>query len=428
MRRRILFAILGTTALASLVLTIPLAVVAARREHEQSVSELDLDAQQALIEITRNGGFDPERVTLHDEEWNAEIGVYLPDGRRVAGEGPATADEVTRSAVFMTTNERVDNRVVVAQPIVANGDKLATIRVAEVLPETQGRIRRSLLFLAAFDAAAVGFAGIVGVALSAHLARPVSRLRDDAVRLGDGDFSITARRSGIGEIDETAVALSDTARRLGETLRREREFTVNASHQLRTPLTSLRVLLEAEMESPRPSPRDAVEDALGDVDRLQTTLDTMLDVARGAPTTRTALDIDSWAVDASERWNSRLDQAPIVMDCDVSATLHVSRPVLDQIADILVTNARQHGCGNVTVAIREQAGRLVLTIGDQGRLDRNPAELFERHDPNAAGYGVGLSLARSLAVAEGGRLVVQDVDPTTFRLWLPSHSAVAANP
>ena len=50
--------------------------------------------------------------------------------------------------------------------------------------------------------------------------------------------------------------------------------------------------------------------------------------------------------------------------------------------------------------------RLVVIVGDEWRLDRNPAELLERHDPNAAGIGEGLSLSRSLADAEGGRLVV----------------------
>lgn len=427
MRRRILLAIVATTALASLVLTLPFAIVGARREHEQTVSELDLDAQQALIEVNRTGRFDPDGATFADAEWNSQIGVYRSDGRLVAGDGPPMADAVTSDVVFLTTNQRVDGRVVFAKPVIENGEKVGAIRVAEIQPVTRRRIIRFLLLLVAFDVGAVAFAALVGWFVAARLARPVRDLRDDAVRLGGGDFTITPRRSGVTEIDQTAEALSDTASRLGETLRREREFTVNASHQLRTPITSLRVLLEGEIEAPRPDTAEAFRDALGDVDRLQATIDTMLDVAHGEPTARTELDPVSWSGDVSQRWANRDGMPDLVVDCDVSAALRVSRPVLDQIVDILVSNARQHGRGTVTVRAHEEGRRLVVDVADEGLLERDAAELFERHDPLATGHGVGLSLARSLAEGEGGRLVLQRAEPTTFRLWLPSQDGPPAN-
>lgn len=428
MRRRILLAIVATTALASIVLTLPFAIVGARREHEQTVSELDLDAQQALIEVNRTGRFDPDGATFDEAEWNSQVGVYLPDGRLVAGEGPPTADAVTREVVFLTTNQRVDGRVVFAKPVVENGEKVAAIRVAEIQPVTRRRIIKFLLLLVAFDVGAVAFAGLVGWFVAARLARPVRELRDDAVRLGGGDFSITPRRSGVAEIDETADVLADTAHRLGETIRREREFTVNASHQLRTPITSLRVLLEGELVAPRPDPSDALHDALGDVDRLQSTVDTMLDVARGTPITRTELDAAAWGRELADRWASRDGSPTVAVDCNVGTTLRISRGVLDQIVDVLVTNAQQHGRGTVTVRAYDDGQRLVVDVADEGRLERDPADLFERHDPLASGHGVGLSLARSLAQGEGGRLVLHTVEPTTFRLSLPSYVGPPANP
>jgi len=98
----------------------------------------------------------------------------------------------------------------------------------------------------------------------------------------------------------------------------------------------------------------------------------------------------------------------------------VSVAVLDQILDILLANALEHGDGRVEVRFRPSAGGgLVVEVCDEGRIDRDPSSLFVRRDPAAAGHGVGLSLARSLAEAEGGRLVLAAATPTTFRLVLP---------
>ncbi|MBX7071049.1 MAG: HAMP domain-containing histidine kinase [Microthrixaceae bacterium] len=427
MRRRILAAIVGTTALASLVLTIPLAVFAARREHERTVREMSLEAQELLIELTRDETFDPRKVDAHVLAWNLMVGMYAPDGRRVAGDGPTRADEVTERAVYLQTNERVDGAVIVAQPVVVRGEKVGTLRLTEMRPETGRRITKVLVAIALFNVLAVVFAAVVGAFVAHRLARPVRRLRDDAVRLGTGDFAIASARSGIDELDETSAALSNTAKRLSDTLRREREFTANASHQLRTPLTSLRVLLEGEIESPRSDPSAALDEALSEVDRLQATITTMLDVARGQPIPRAAIDLAEWGRDLAARWAS--DDRPLNVNVEPEGSrCHISRAVVDQATDILVANARLHGRGDISIRVRAGIGRLVVEVGDEGRMDRSPADLFRRGDPGAAGNGLGLSLARSLVESEGGRLVLESIDPTTFRLSLPDHRPVDSTP
>lgn len=425
MRLRILLAIVGVTALACSVLTIPLAVFAARNEHERTVREMSLEAQEVLIHVLRDGQFDPDNITLASVDWNLEAAIYRLDDSKAAGDGPDQADFVTARAVLLPTNQRVDGAVIYAQPIVVQGEKVATIRISEMTPWTGRRITRALLALVAFNALAVVAAALIGAFVASRLSRPVRRLRDDAVRLGTGDFAISPRRTGIREIDETSTALSDTAERLGEILQREREFTTNSSHQLRTPLTSLRLLLESELAVPRPDPAEAVSDALDEVDRLQATITTMLEVARGAPTPRAPLDLDSWARDVRDRWAHSEDTVEVTSG---RGTASVSRAVLDQIVDVLITNAVQHGEGTISVSVGVGDGRLVVSVSDHGSLARNPAELFRRHDPDAAGHGVGLALARMLAEAEGGRLVLESSQPTTFRLSLPNHRPVDSAP
>jgi signal transduction histidine kinase len=118
----------------------------------------------------------------------------------------------------------------------------------------------------------------------------------------------------------------------------------------------------------------------------------------------------------------------MTFDVRVEQPVQVSRDVLAEICDVLISNAIDHGQGAIAVAASRDASNLVLTVTDDGRLERDPAQLFVRHDPHAAGSGVGLALARSLAEGEDGRLVVASPEPTCFRLILPDRGGVASNP
>lgn len=432
MRRRILLAIVAVTAVATVVLTVPLAVITARRENADAVLELERVAQRAAAGVSAGVGSDPLRIELPAVEPSVHIGVYLPDGSLVAGSGPATADAVTASAETVVTDGVVGEDRVLADPVVIDEQLAAVIRVAEPISETTQRVRRDLLFLIAFDLLAVAIAAAVGWFVAARLARPVRAIRDDAVRLGDGDFSIVPHHSGVVELDETAEALASTAGRLGDMLARERAFSADASHELRTPLAALRLSIETELVDQRADPTEALEEALVQLDRLEVTVTTLLDVARDRPVQRAPLDPESVLSGIRSRWSTlfaaRGRDLRATTDGPVAAK--VSRAVLDQIVDILLANALDHGSGRVTVHFLGEghgsAGDVVVSVSDEGRLERNPDELFTRRDPGASGHGVGLSLARSLAEAEGGRLVLGAADPTTFSLRLPGSDAAGS--
>jgi signal transduction histidine kinase len=100
--------------------------------------------------------------------------------------------------------------------------------------------------------------------------------------------------------------------------------------------------------------------------------------------------------------------------------VRVSPEVLDEILDVLLDNADRHGRGAVRAEIDStDAGHLTVTVVDDGHLVTSQASLFARREPGLERHGLGLALARSLAEAEGGRLVLAEPDPTTFRLVLP---------
>lgn len=424
MRQRILLAIVGVTAMATILLTVPLVVVISRRQSSNSIRELERIAQRTMAELSISFGSSGDAVEFPKVEADVQIGVYRPDGTRVAGTGPPRADAVTARVKRLVGSGTIGDQRVLADPVIVNERLVAVVRVAEPTSETAARIRRDVLILIAFDLGAILAAGAVGWIVAARLARPVRTIRDDAVRLGDGDFSIVPHRSGVSELDETAQALADTARRLDDTLSRERAFSADASHQLRTPLASLRLLVETEAIDPRPDPREVLADALIELDRLEATVATLLAVARDRPTERVPLDVGRLLFDLNRRWNGRLASSnrPFRSSAAGPVGAHISQAVLEQILEILIANAVDHGTGTVSVIVEDLAGAMVVTVQDEGHLDRDPSELFTRRDPGATGHGVGLSLARTLAEAEGGRLVLVAASPTTFRLVLPDMS------
>ena len=98
------------------------------------------------------------------------------------------------------------------------------------------------------------------------------RLRDAAVDLGDGDFTIDVPRSGVPELDQAGQAMTATARRLDDLVSRERAFSADASHQLRTPIAGLRAAIQTELAFPRPDRTEVLREAISDIDRLERTM------------------------------------------------------------------------------------------------------------------------------------------------------------
>ena len=98
--------------------------------------------------------------------------------------------------------------------------------------------------------------------------------------------------------------------------------------------------------------------------------------------------------------------------------MRISNSTFDQIVDVLVDNALRHGTGTITITTRHLAGGAAIAVSDEGTLSATLTEedVFERGV--GRDHGIGLSLARSLAVADGARLLLTSRGPTTFTLFL----------
>jgi signal transduction histidine kinase len=275
---------------------------------------------------------------------------------------------------------------------------------------------------------------LVARALAARLIRPLQQLAAAAETLGDGDFSVRAPPAGIPEIDSVSTALNSTATRLDDLLARERAFATDASHQLRTPLTGLRLGLEVALDTPGQDLRTAIGTAIEDTERLQATIEDLLELARTATRPTELIDVLPLLTELRTAWLRRPDTE--------RRRFRINATIEPATAHALLDNAALHGAGTVTVTIRDAGEALAIDVADEGPgITTAPAQLFTRRSPapdnqstngqgangdgvhgHGNGHGIGLALARSLTEAEGGRLRLSTLTPPTFTVLLPTAS------
>jgi signal transduction histidine kinase len=410
-RRRLILAIVGVAAAAVGLFALPLAVVLRDGYRDQELLRLQRDTVAAArsIDLGARSG-DPVELPGGPDR----LAVYDAAGRRVAGPasaGPAQADAVVRDALRRRSpTTRVGSGTLIVGVPLLTGERVTGVIRAEASDAVViRRAHRAWLALAGAAAGVLLLALLAAVALARRLAGPLERVAVAARRLGDGDFSVRAPRGTVREVDAVADALDATAGRLDDLITRERRFSADASHQLRTPLAALRLELETLQLAGGPSPE--IDRAVEQVDRLQRTIDTLLSVARDVPRPDTTSELVALLTEIESRRRGRLADAGRRLTLTVpsgAVAVRGGTRVIGEILDVLLDNAERHGRGSVAIAVRTvDAAWAAVDVSDEGSgFAADVERAFERRSPDAGGHGIGLALARSLAHAEGGRLTV----------------------
>jgi signal transduction histidine kinase len=321
-----------------------------------------------------------------DYSTRTEIAGALRGGIEQAQRDSATLDErILATAVPVTRAGRVDGAVRITQSVDAVGRALRSA--------TLGLVLVGLIVLA------LGLAA--GAVLAASVVRPLRRLAAAARRAGEGDLSVRVPVEGSLEQREVGGAFNEMTGRVQRMVDAQRDFVADASHQLRTPLTGLRLRLEEAAALSSGPAVEQVEGALAEVDRLSGVVTELL-VLSEAGTARSpdaATDLLAGARRAVSRWSS----ADLAVSGE-SSVVRCTNADLDRILDALIENAIDYGPPGQRITLTGSPGRLEVADEGPGLAPGEEETIFARFHRGTVGRasrrrgtGLGLPIARELA-------------------------------
>jgi signal transduction histidine kinase len=427
MRRRLHLAVMTAVIAALAVFALPLGLGVTALLGASAGRETERVALEAAFRIgpTFAAG-DPVELPA---DAGAAIGLYTPSGVRVSGSGPSRLEDgVKRARAGSIVQTDVHGDVVVAVPVTANEQVIGVVRAARA----DGIVGRSIAVWGAL--AAVAAFVIAGSALLARrtaiqLAVPVERLATAAREMGEGRLEIEPQPSGIEEVDAAHRSLADAGRRIADLVAREQRTASDASHQLRTPLAGLRARLELALADPGQD-RDAVLTvALAQVDRLDSTIDDLIALARPEALNGESCDPAAVSEERGAHWRPLFsdDRRSLAVTVENESRRAAAPSVaLGTALDVLLDNALRHGDGDVEIVARRHGGVIAFEV-ISGAPYSGPNDPFSDGESGDGGSGLGLGLARRAVEGFGGRLLLAETAPRTrFELLIPAQDGSGA--
>lgn len=424
MKRRVTRVAVTAIAAALIAFALPLAIVSRAFLYEREYSALEVAALAAARTVSSIAVTDP--IELPPQAPPTRVAVYDLSGKLVAGEGPSLAGPLALGAISGAPGRGLEGgRVLLAVPVVNNEEVVAVVEASVDESQVLGKVLMSwaLLVCGVLVTLAIGVA--VARLQTRALLRPLDDLIKAAEGVREGDLSSRAHLSEIPEFAQLAESHNDMVVALAENLERERRFSADASHQLRTPLTRLRLRLEAAQGSGATLSTDWTGAAIEDTISLQQTIDDVLTLARGEshsdPASRHE-PLGDVLQTLTDRWHGPLAHVGrrLVLAADRElADLAIGSRIVGHIGDVLLDNALVHGSGVVTITARQVPDAIAVDFADEGSFPSNVPDPFIRGLTTGVGTGLGLALARTMASSIDGRLILAQRSPTMFTLFLP---------
>jgi signal transduction histidine kinase len=440
MTRRLIIAILGTT-LAALLLaglgTFALASIGARRNSEKAVTQQAADVAAGYVKIDSGVVVRPvvadairkivrlDGVTFLREDKNGKLIGALPLGV------PTDALDPTQLSAGAVQHGHRGRFVWAAAPsTAADGRMIVAVLVRKVTNGIQPAWRWFLVS----SAAVMALGALVAIDLSRRLTRPIKQADQAARRIAAGELSTRLPEPRDDQTDELADLVRSVNSMAGSLQRSkavEQEFLLSISHDLRTPLTSIRGYAEAISDGAASDPTWAAKVILKESRRLERLVADLLDLAklqaRSFSLHRQPVDLAAVAADAVAAFAGEFTEAGLQLTLD-AAEQHIVSADRDRMAQVvanLLQNARKFARSQVRVSVRSVDGVAMLWVDDDGAgiapLDR--PHVFERlyrtsQEPLRAenSSGLGLAIVTELVNAMGGSVAAEEASGGGARL------------
>ena len=368
--------------------------------------------------------------------------------RRTASTTSSSAEAANQQS---PTTELTKNAVYAVATVYGSG-KLAGVQIGTVVLERPtGPLNQNIanlwLYLIVLAGAALAAAVLVAIYLARWVSRPLARLDTAAGKIADGDLTVRARTGyGPPELRRMAATFNMMAGRLEALVHGHRAMLADASHQLRTPLTALRLRLDLLATDASPATAAELAGAQEEIARLSRLVDGLLATARAEAMTEQleTIDVIEAVAERVAAWQPVADGHDVKLIAEVSADPGkdgaAGRPMvalgaghLEQILDNLIDNAidalTEPDAGPVGGSIRISATATdtgtLLTVADDGpgMTAQERSRAFLRYTTGSQnGTGLGLAIVHRLVTANGGaiRLANTPGGGLTVEIELPS--------
>lgn len=358
-------------------------------------------------------------VTSDDDQ--AKIGQNFSNRPEFA---QALAGNIATGTRFSSTlNESL---LYVAVPVF-NGDiVIGAVRLTFPAQTVADAVNSQLWVLGLVALITVALAGIAGVILSRGVTRRLSALEAATQKLADGDLAVRADdEHGAPELRSLARSFNEMSARLDALLKLQKSFASDASHQLRTPLTALRLRLERASELIDTDPAGAAERlhaAERETDRLSNIIEGLLRLSRAEASNIpvATYDLAELARDRVEHWRALAHECSvdIAIDTPASAPVEAIPTAIEQIIDNFVDNALAVSPPGsaIAVSVLVDEKSVTLSVCDSGpglRSDEyiRAFDRFWRASSETEGSGLGLAIVAQLAHASGAHAELRPALP-----------------
>jgi two-component system, OmpR family, sensor kinase len=434
LRARLLAAFAYTLIVVIVALEVPLSANVSDRVN----AEVEADsAAQAQVVAASAADQLPNKANLEQITRQAAVSlnglVFVIDGkgRQIASsaEGVTRPPQPTDDPVALQAlggevaqGKHHEGRDVLstAVPIVREGRTVGALEVEQSLNAVSDQVRQDVFALVGIGVLALILGLGVAWILAGSIARPLRSLG------AAGDTEARAPERGSREQVEVAREFNEMADRLDAVLESQRAFVADASHQLRTPLTGLRLRLEAAgVKTSDPAVAKELQAAEHETERLNQLVEDLLALASSEqPAEDDRADLSEAVRAAAERWRGPASESrhEIGFETDGDVMVRAGSRELAAILDNLVENAIKYSPSGSPVTIEcesENGSAIVGVISDSGPLDdevaRHAFERFYRGGRGGPGTGLGLPIVEALVRRRGGRARLESIDPERVR-------------
>ena len=304
------------------------------------------------------------------------------------------------------------------------GPVVGAVRIVYKTTDLTDRLWTIWGFRAGLGVAVLIVAAVIGAVVARRLTRPQRQLNDTASRFSDGDLAARSPVTGPRETQTLARTLNQAGERLDTLIAAQRIFVADASHQLRTPLTALRLSLDNIADGVDDDfVKEDVEQATAEVVRMSRLVNGLLVLARAEAKVTVAepLPLKEIVRERLDVWRPAADERGVTITLRGSADgrlLVLTSPgQLEQVLDNVLSNALEVSPdgGTITVRVEPRGDEVTLSVCDQGpgMSDAEKSRAFDRFWrgqglTGKSGSGLGLAVVKQLVTDDGGTVSLTD--------------------